>query len=182
MLKFSELDTERLHLRLPINSDYTHQLDYLKKPENYPFIDHKTVGPLDDINSYFIRMFDGYLETSLLWMICDKNTDVPIGIVSAWNVNKKDMSIELGYSIYPKYRQQGYMKEVLITVITYLNKVLEFNRFDIWTDKQNVSSIRLAKSLAFNFVNYVEYLDEEDELNPKTVTYATYRLDLGELK
>lgn len=180
MLKFSELNTKRLHLRLPTNSDYSYQFEYLKDSRNYPFVDNKVVGPFNDITSYFIRMFKGYLDTSLFWMICDRETDIPIGTVSAWNVNWDDMTIELGYSIYPKYRHNGYMKEALLTVITYLNKELEFNNFDIWTEKNNESSIKLAKSLTFNFVNFIEFVDEEDQINPGVVTYATYRLNLGE--
>ncbi|MBI9009978.1 MAG: GNAT family N-acetyltransferase [Tenericutes bacterium] len=176
-LKYLELSSERLNLRLPIKSDVRAQYKYLSNPNNYPFTDYKVAKSKKDVHDYFERMFKEHLYQSLFWMIVKKDRKKPIGTISAWNINWEEMTIEFGYSLYPEYRGFGYMAEALQCVIDFLKKENNFYLFDIWTDNQNVASRNLAESLGFTYLNdEVEKAHNSD----KFITYACYRLDLRE--
>ena len=174
MLSYRQLETNRLILRLPKNLDYSYQFEYLKDKNNFPFADYKVAKSMDDVQTFFDKMFKHHLETSLFWMICDKTTDEALGTISTWNIDFDLNSIEFGYSLYPKNRGKGYMVEAIQAVMDYCNQELKFAVFDIWTHKGNIASIRLARRLGFQFKGYV---DEPAKFSNETITYATYSLD-----
>ncbi len=173
-LIYKQLETNRLILRQPKQSDYTYQYEYLKDKKNFPYADYKVAYSLNDVQAFFDKMLQYQLKTSLFWMICDKESDEPIGTISAWNVNFELNSIEFGYSLYPNRRGKGYMLEAIQVVMQFCNEDLGFTIFDIWTDKSNVASIRLARRLGFKFKGYV---DEPAKNSDDIVTYATYSLE-----
>lgn len=174
-LKYKELVSERLVLRLPIQEDYEYHYEYLSNPLNYPYADYKIAESKKDISDYFDKMFKEHLSKSLFWMMTDKATNKPVGTLSAWNINWEETTIEFGYSLYPEYRGNGYMKEAIETVITFLKEENNFYVFDIWTDCNNVPSVNLVESLGFVFQgNEIEKAHNSD----KNITYSTYRLDL----
>ena len=174
-LKYKELVSKRLILRMPNREDYKYQMDYMNNPLNYPFADYKITKSMDDIEEYFEKMLSEHISNTLFWMVADKKTNEPVGMISAWNTDWKEMTIEFGYSIYPKYRGKGYMKEALEAAIDYIKEENNFYLFDIWTDIHNKSSIRLAESLGFD---YQGDKIEKAHNSEKDITYATYRLDL----
>ena len=65
------------------------------------------------------------------------------------------------------------MIEVLKELIDYCHITLKFTLFDIWTHKDNVSSIRLARRLGFKFKGYVV---ESAHNFDGDIEYATYQL------
>lgn len=174
-LKYEDLVSERLVLRLPIHEDYGYQYEYLSNPLNYPYADYKIAESEADISNFFDKMFKEHLSNSLFWMITDKSTNKPMGSLSAWNINWEENTIEFGYSLYPEYRGHGYMKEAIETVIKFLNEENNLFVFEIWTDCENIPSVNLVESLGFSFQgNEVEKAHNSD----RNITYSTYRLDL----
>ena len=174
-LIYKELRSKRLILRLPIETDFNAHYEYLKNPLNYPFADYKIAKSLTDVHDFFEKMLKEQLINSLFWMIAIKESNEPIGTISAWNVNWDEMTIEFGYSLYPNYRGFGYMKEAIQKVIDFLEKENNFKLFDIWTDKKNITSLKLAESLGFKHLGYEVEKAHNSERN---IEYATYRLDL----
>lgn len=172
-LIFQELQTKRLILRNLKDTDLIHQYKYLRNKKNFPYADYKVVNSIEEVNPFFERMYKDDLKTSLFWMIALKKNDKPIGTLSAWNVDFENNSIELGYSLYPFARGKGYMQEALVEVISFLHTVNKFNVFDIWTNKDNASSMRLARRLGFVFQGYEQ---EKSKNSDEIITYATYRL------
>jgi len=171
-LLFKEIFTDRLKLREVQKKDYIFQLNYLSDKKNFPYADYQVIKSIDGIEYFFKRMMDKHLKTSLFWMICDKKTDIPYGHISAWNVDFDENSIEFGYSIYPEYRNLGIMKEALKAVMEYCIKDLKFSKLDIWTDKDNIASIKLAEALDYKFTGYVV---EKAKYSDEDIEYATYR-------
>ncbi|XFA98788.1 GNAT family N-acetyltransferase [Candidatus Izemoplasma sp. B36] len=174
ILKYQTIETERLVLRYPKRSDYSYQFKYLSKKDNFPYADYAITKKKDDVKIFFNRMLKDQEVTSLFWMICLKEGDIPIGTISAWNVDFDQNSIEFGYSLYPEHRGKGYMKETLSSIIDYCYFVCGFNIFDIWTHKKNTVSIRLARRLGFKFGGYVT---EKAKNEAGNIIYATYRLE-----
>lgn len=172
-LKYRDLETMRLMLRFPKETDYQYQFEYLKDKNQFPYADYKVAKTMEDVDQFFERMLRDHLDTSLFWMITNKESDEPIGTISAWNVDFEKNSIEFGYSIYPQHRGKGYMSEAIEEVMRFCYEELHFNAFDIWTHKDNTESIRLARRLGFVFKGYVE---EEAKHSEGSITYATYQL------
>lgn len=154
-LIYRELYTPRLILRAVKKSDYQSQFEYLSDRSNFPYADYKELRTFNDVNQYFNKILEYQNKgSSLFWMICLKETDQPIGTVSAWNVDWNRNSIEFGYSIYPAFRERGFMSEALRAVMTYCHETLEFTILDIWTEEHNLPSQKLAKKLGFRFKGY----------------------------
>lgn len=172
-LIYDDIYTERLTLRYPNHSDYSHQFKFLSDKSNFPYADYPVIEKEEEVKYFFAKMLKNQEESSLFWMICLKKEDIPIGTISAWNVDFDQNSIEFGYSIYPEYRRKGYMQEALRSVIDYCYNKLAFNVFDIWTHKDNISSIRLARKLGFIFEGYVT---EKAKNSEGDIVYATYKL------
>lgn len=172
-LIYKELETERLILRYPKKEDYPYEFDYLKDKSNFTYADYKVAKSMKDVEEFFERMLRDHLDTSLFWVICKKETDEPIGTISAWNVDFEKNSIEFGYSIYPKQRGFGYMTEAIKEVLRFCHEELKFTVFDVWTHKDNIESIRLARRLGFVFQGYVE---EPAKHTDEIIKYATYQL------
>lgn len=174
-LIYKELVSERLILRYPKKTDYVIQYEYLSKKSNFPYADYKVAKNMTDVEKYFNRMLREQLETSLYWMIVLKNTQEPIGSLSAWNVDFNEMTIEFGYSLYPKYRKNGYMQEAILLAIDFLKEENNFYKFDIWTDSRNKESIKLPEKLNFK---YTGDCIEKAHFSEENINYRTYRLTL----
>lgn len=171
---YQEIETKRLLLRKPMKSDYIFQFNYQKDPANYPFADILTCRTMEEIEAFFNRMMEGIkTRDSLFWMIEHKKNSVPLGTISAWNIDVDKNSIEFGYSLYPNARGNGYMFETIKAVIEYCHTNLGFTVFDIWTNKDNYSSIKLAKNLGFVFTGFVEEQAKHTDTN---IVYATYQI------
>lgn len=173
-LTYKELETTRLILRFPRQTDYLYEFEYLRDKNQFPYADYKIAKTMEDVDLFFNRMLKDHLITSLFWMICIKETDEPIGSISAWNVDFDKNSIEFGYSIYPKWRGKGLMTEAISEVIRFCHEDLRFTLFDIWTHKDNTESIRLARRLGFIFKGYME---EQAKNSDEMIQYATYQLE-----
>jgi len=170
-LVFSELETDHFKLRLPIESDMDDQFEFLMNKEHFPYADYQIATVMADVRVHFDKMMLNHEKTSLFWMIALKESNRPIGSISAWNVDFKRNSIEFGYSLYPAYRGQGYMQEVLAKVMNYCNESLHFTTFVIWTHRDNLASIRLAERMGFDFKGFI---DENAHYSDETITYATF--------
>lgn len=171
---YQEIETERLLLRKPMKKDHIFQYNYQKDSANYPFADIFTCISFKEIEIYFDRMLEGIKNRdSLFWIVENKETLEPLGTISAWNIDVEKNSIEFGYSLYPNARGNGYMFETIKAVIKYCHTALGFTVFDIWTNKDNYPSIKLAKKLGFIHTGFVE---EKAKHTNTTIVYSTYQI------
>lgn len=72
-----------------------------------------------------------------------------IGEISLYNLNPKNRSAGVGYFTGVDYRRQGYTKEGLGLLITYLFQVVGLNKVMADTGAFNHASIALLRSLGF---------------------------------
>ena len=68
--------------------------------------------------------------------------------------------IELGYTIYPEYRQQGYAREATQALIEWAQRTYGLTRFVLSISPDNVPSTRIALGLGFTHVG--EHIDLDD--------------------
>ena len=65
------------------------------------------------------------------------------------NSIEEEVTLELGYHIFPRSRKCGYAKEACQEILEYGMKELGVNRFMVRIDKENIVSRHLAESLGF---------------------------------
>ncbi|NMG09542.1 GNAT family protein [Brasilonema sp. UFV-L1] len=72
-----------------------------------------------------------------------------VGRISCFNFNIRNRSVEIGYLTGLPYRRQGYTKQALQLLISYLFNTVKFNKVMAQTGAFNQASIALLTSLGF---------------------------------
>lgn len=84
------------------------------------------------------------------WCINLKDYPLTIGTICLWNFTSESESAEFGYDLHPKFQGQGMMSEAIEKEIDFgfhsLNKI----RIEVFTHKDNRSSIQLLNRHNFN--------------------------------
>ena len=75
---------------------------------------------------------------------------------------KEGVYQEIGICIGPDYMGKGYGKQVLKALIEYVKEEYDAEEFIYRSRKENIPSIRLARSLGFNKIDEEESLMEKD--------------------
>lgn len=85
---------------------------------------------------------------NILFLIITLSNE-PIGRISFSDYNPRNRSLELGYSLLPKFRKQGYMLHSLKILISYVFRNTDINKIYAQTGSFNEDSIKLLKKLGF---------------------------------
>jgi [ribosomal protein S5]-alanine N-acetyltransferase len=108
----------------------------LEKRTCRPILNGKRVIPDNDIVTFvFSSTIDGIDEL--------------VGRFDYFDLNVRNRSTEFGYTINPKFRQQGFGTKMLITAINYLFLNTNLNKLYCQTAAFNIASIKLLKKLNF---------------------------------
>ncbi|MEH2260761.1 GNAT family N-acetyltransferase [Nostoc sp.] len=71
----------------------------------------------------------------------------PVGKFRYFNINPRNRSAEFGYTVNPKYRNQGLGTNMLVLIINNLFKTTDFHKFYCQTAAFNIASIKLLEKL-----------------------------------
>lgn len=74
----------------------------------------------------------------------------------------KDGSLELGYTVMPQYRRQGYAREAALGMMDWAAREHAVNRFLVSISPDNEPSLALADKMGFKRIG--EQIDPEDGL------------------
>ncbi|WP_338761584.1 GNAT family N-acetyltransferase [Bernardetia sp. ABR2-2B] len=105
------------------------------KEEVEDFIQKKTAREINIENTWFQFV-----------IIHERDTKI-IGDVGLHFLEGGNNQVEFGITLNSEYQQQGYAKEAMKTVISYLFRDLNKHRIIASIDPRNISSIKLMKSL-----------------------------------
>ncbi|MEK3911321.1 GNAT family N-acetyltransferase [Paenibacillus sp. FSL H7-0331] len=85
------------------------------------------------------------------WGIILKENNTLVGTCgyNGWETHRGSRG-EIGYDLGKKYWRQGYMTEVLKSVIAFGFETMEFNRIEAFTNLDAEPSMLLLKKLGFN--------------------------------
>lgn len=112
---------------------------------------------ISEAKGYIEKMNKGVSQSKwIIWAICLEDENNIIGTISIWNINHEKESAELGYGIYPKYRNNGYMKEALELVIDYGFNEMDLKLIEVYTSHDNKPSINLLEKMNFKFFNTIK--------------------------
>ena len=74
----------------------------------------------------------------------------PVGRFGYFDVNPRNRSAEFGYTVNPKFRQQGIGTKMLLLAISELFSTAAFNKLYCQTAAFNIPSIKLLEKLGFH--------------------------------
>lgn len=153
---FPILQTKRLCLRQMTQNDSKAIFAYHSNKENYPYVDMTIYKEITQASNYIHKVNDGIAQNRwVFWSICMKESDDMIGRIAVWNLNHEMDTAEIGYSLFPEHRGNGYMTEGLSAVCTYVFDVMELRTLEASTNKQNAPSIRLLENSGFTCIKAV---------------------------
>lgn len=142
--RIPELETDRLRLRLPRMDDLPAHAAFRASPRSKgvggPFDHASSFGHLGAIIGQW--QLRGYGR----WMVADKATDEPYGIVGVYHPEDWPEP-EIGWSIYESAEGRGIACEAALATRAYVYDTLNWNRIVSLIMDNNDRSIRLAKRL-----------------------------------
>ncbi|MEL7150418.1 MAG: GNAT family N-acetyltransferase [Pseudomonadota bacterium] len=142
--RIPEIETERLRMRLPRMDDLPAHAAFRASDRS------KGVGgPFDDASSF--QHLAGVIGQWQLrgygrWMVADKVTDEPYGIVGVFHPEEWPEP-EIGWSIYANAEGKGIAREAALATREYVYSTLGWDRIVSLIIDGNDRSIRLAERL-----------------------------------
>lgn len=86
---------------------------------------------------------------SIVWGITSKETDVIIGTIVYWHIDKEKHEAETGYELLPKYHGQGMMQEALSAILQYGKEEIDLHHVCAYTHRDNTPSLNLLQRNGF---------------------------------
>jgi RimJ/RimL family protein N-acetyltransferase len=144
------LETGRLLIRRLRLDDAPAMLEILSDAETVRFWGRPMMTELAQAEQYTREnlrwMEDGHC---LYWGVEEKSSGRMIGTCTLFRLDLSNRRGEIGYLLNRAYWQQGFMSEVLGSVIAYAFTELELHRLEADTDPENIASIRLLERFGF---------------------------------
>lgn len=142
--RIPEIETERLRLRLPKSSDLTAHIAFRASDRS------KGVGGPFDAASGFHHLAGIVGQWQLRgygrWMVADRNTDEPLGIVGIYHPEDWPEP-EIGWTLYEGAEGRGIAQEAAIATRSFAYGTLGWKRIVSLIMNDNARSIRLAERL-----------------------------------
>jgi len=170
---FPEIASSRLILRKLCDDHIEALHNYFSSKENFEFVEMNVQQNLDETSQYVKKMNAGVEQDKwIIWAICLQESNEIIGTISLWNFNEEKTQAELGYGIFPQFRQSGYMLEALNLVIGYSFNILKLETVEAYTSVDNPPSNALLKKMEFE---YVKTFEDEYSNNKSMNVYKVTR-------
>ncbi len=163
--QFPILETERLVLRKTLKSDgpvmfFLRTDEVVNKYINRPN-PHKT---LKEAEEFIDKITNGIeIGTDVTWGITLRGNSELIGSICLWNFSDDRRVAEVGYSLSPKFQNQGIMSESLECVLNFGFTELNLEEIVAFTDRRNENSKKLLAKAHFNLIEGKK--DEDNENN-----------------
>lgn len=152
----SELETERLLLRLWKEEDFDQFAKYYADEANAKYVGGQKT--LDEAWRHFaLQIGHWHLNGFGYWAVDEKETGNFVGCVGLWK-SAGWPELELGYWLLKEYQGKGYAKEAALRSKEYAIDVLNTSSLVSYIDPSNTPSIKLAESLGAKYEETIELL------------------------
>jgi ribosomal-protein-alanine N-acetyltransferase len=112
---------------------------------------------------------------SVLWGISLKDNRGLIGTITLWNLSQEKACGELGYDLLPEHHGQRIMSEAVAAVIDYGFSVMNLERIEAFTHRENKGSTSLLEKAGLRRDDELENELVGKEEPETTVIYALER-------
>lgn len=153
-LKWKDIDTERLTLRLIKESDLNDIFSYCQNPNVARFVTwepHQTLKDSQKLIDYALSNYSqGRIEPIAVCLKNDPEKKV-IGTVGLIAVSPKNRTFELAYAIDEKYWGKGFVVEASKPIIDFAFKHYAMERLQCRCRVENPQSSRVMEKLGMSF-------------------------------
>lgn len=147
---FPILRTSRLLLRQITNEDAEAVFILRSDPLINKYIHRQAAKSIKEAYDFIEKITNNQLNNSAIqWGITRSGNNQLIGNICLWNIDVKNNTAELGYSLLTDHFKQGIMQEALQAVKDYGFNVMKVKRIDAFTNKENVASLTLLARNGF---------------------------------
>ena len=162
----STLETERLHLRRLTTDDAALLIDVFTDPAFMRFVGDRNIRTVDQAKAFLEKgPFDSYRKYGFGHFVVTRKLDgARIGICGFVKRDALD-DVDIGFSLLPPYRAQGYAFEAASAVMAYGWETLGFQRIVAIASPHNDASIRLLGRLGLTFERMVKLSEGGESLS-----------------
>ncbi len=173
---FPALQTERLLLRKIFPKD-DKEIYYLRSDEGVnKYIDRPRVASLEDAQNFINKTNQSIDNNELVdWAISFKDNSRLIGSICLWNLSVEKNKAEVGYELLPEFQGKGIANEALSKIIEFGFDVMQLDKIEAYTQKENLASTRLLEKFGFARDPHEESKIDFTIDNPNTVVYSLFR-------
>ena len=149
-LTFPILKTKRLILRSLTFDDATSILELRSSKEVNKLITRKTPKNLEDTEEFISVCHKEFTNKNRVFWAMEFNKII-IGTIVLYRIPLDVQYAEIGYELFPKYQQKGFMSEAMTAVLEFGLNVLKLKTIEAFTHKNNIASIALLEKHGFVF-------------------------------
>lgn len=145
-IPFPSLTTGRLILRRIEAGDdqdiFAHRADNRVNA----YLENFSHASLEHTRAFISRIHEEVAAgRSVLWVLSRKENSGFMGTICLWNIDWKERSAEIGYTLHPPFHKMGYMNEAMEAVVDYGFNNLDLAVINAYTHEHNEDSIRLLQ-------------------------------------
>jgi ribosomal-protein-alanine N-acetyltransferase len=157
---FPNLDSERLLYREFSQNDAEQIYELRSDPETMKFIPRPLMQSKDEALEHIAMVSElKSKKEAINWVITLKGDDTLIGMIGLFRIKHEHFRAELGYTLLPYYRNQGYISEAINTILSFSFRQLMFHSIEAVIDPQNLASEKVL--LKNNFVKEGHFIENE---------------------
>lgn len=144
------LKGENIYLRKVLPEDVSHILQWENDQENWKVSGIQEPYTQEEIVDYVLHQQDEKKSGQMRFMICDIETNEPLGNIDLFQIDFINMNAGVGVLIASKSnRNKGYAKESLRLLIQFCATELRFRNLFCSIHADNFSSLQLFKKAGF---------------------------------
>lgn len=150
VLPVLHLETERLRIRRFEKEDVDAVFEFLSDRESC-YLDGG-YEPFAEKNDDYYELMSSFVEEKTRYAIVHKDTDEFIGMIHLMEKNDRAVEVmEIGYTMNPSKRRNGYSTEAVQMMLHYLLQELHLDMVIAGALEQNSPSLKMIEKLGFIF-------------------------------
>lgn len=163
---FPILKTERLTLRQVAIYD-EHEIFILRSDRKInEYLDRELSKTVDDARNFINKVNENIDKNiSLYWGITLTERKILVGAICLFAFSDDNSKCEIGYELMTDFQGQGIMQEAIKKVVDYAFEILQIQKIEAFSHRDNKGSMRLLEKLSFKNSN------EPDETDPELIGY-----------
>lgn len=150
------LETDRLILKLDSISEEELLWKYMySDKEAVRVCKWKDFGDLDTFKKLHSKSISNINDSDYWWTIWIKKLNIPIGGITVHHQDDLNGTCEIGYSINPKYQNNGYASEALVKVIDFLKNEVGYKYVICNCKLSNSASKRVMEKASMEYYGII---------------------------
>lgn len=153
--QFPTLESERLIFRQYQKDDGEQLLNIRSHPKVAKFMDSKLLESVEDAEKRIVNIQESFKnKEGITWAIINKKTSALIGDFGIWRIDKQNFRGEIGYILSPDFWGKGYMKESMMSLISFAFNSMNLHSLEANVNPKNENSKNLLIRMNFKLEAY----------------------------